>query len=135
MAEFLFKDIVKKKGLEKEFYIDSKATSREEIGNGIHYGTKRILNSLGIDCSNKRASQMTKSDYDYFDYIILMDHNNLYNVKRIINSDPLGKVHLLLDYTDIPRDISDPWYTGDFNKTYSDIIYGLNGFLKYLLKD
>jgi len=135
MAEFLFKDIVKKKGLEKEFYIDSKATSREEIGNGVHYGTKKILNSLGIDCSKKRASQMTKSDYDLYDYIILMDHNNLYNIKRIINSDPLGKVHLLLDYTDMPRDISDPWYTGDFNKTYSDIIYGLNGFLKYLLKD
>lgn len=135
MAEFLFKDIVKKKGLEKEFYIDSKATSREEIGNGVHYGTKKILNSLGIDCSNKRASQMRKEDYDLFDYIILMDHNNLYNVKRIISSDPKSKVHLLLDYTDMPRDISDPWYTGNFDKTYDDIIYGLNGFLRYLLKD
>lgn len=135
MAEFLFKDIVKKKGLENDFYIDSKATSREEIGNGVHYGTKKILDSLHIDCSKKRASQMRKEDYDLFDYIILMDHNNLYNIKRIIPNDSLNKIHLLLDYTDTPRDISDPWYTGNFTKTYEDIIRGLDGFLRYLLKD
>ena len=135
MAEFLFKDLVKKEGLDSLFHIESRATSREEIGNGVHYGTKKILNSLGIDCSKKRACQITYNDYLEYDYILLMDSNNLYNLKRIVPNDKNKKVHLLLEYANLSRDISDPWYTGDFDKTYNDIMLGINAFLAYLKKN
>lgn len=132
MAEYLFKDMVKKKGHEKDFYIASCATSLEEIGNPIHYGTKRILDSLGIDSSSKRARRITKEDYDLFDYIILMDKENEYSLKYIIKNDPLNKIHMLLEYAGLKRDISDPWYTHDFQKTYQDIMLGLNAFYNAL---
>jgi protein-tyrosine phosphatase len=96
MAECLFKDMVKKNNLLDNFYIESCATSSEEIGNPIHYGTKRILNSLGIDSSKKRARRITKEDYDKFDYIILMDEENRWGLKYIIPSDPKNKIHTLL---------------------------------------
>ena len=135
MAEFLFKDMVKKDGKEKDFYIESCATSSEEIGNPIHYGTKKILNSLGIDSSKKRARRITKNDYLLFDYIILMDEENKYGIKYIIPNDPKNKIHMLLEYAGVNRDISDPWYTGDFNKTYKDIMLGLNAFYSYLKEE
>ena len=135
MAEFLFKDMVKKDGKEKDFYIESCATSSEEIGNPVHYGTKKILNSLGIDSSKKRARRITKDDYLLFDYIILMDEENKYGIKYIIPNDPKNKIHMLLEYAGLNRDISDPLYTGDFNKTYKDIMLGLNAFYSYLKEE
>ena len=134
MAEYLFKDIVKKDGKEDLFYIESCATSSEEIGNPVHYGTKRILNSLGIDCSKKRARRIKPSDYNDFDYLIIMDENNRWNLRNVVGNDSSNKVHLLLEYANLNRDISDPWYTGDFNKSYNDIMMGLNAFYSFLLK-
>jgi len=132
MAEYLFKYYVSKKNTDKYFYIESCATSREEIGNHIHYGTKKILDKYNIDARSKTARQMTIADYNNFDYIIIMDRNNLYNLKYIIGEDTKNKVHLFLEYANLNRDISDPWYTGDFDKTESDIILGIKSFYKYL---
>ena len=134
MAEFLFKDMVKKNGKEKEFYIESCATSNEEIGNPVHIGTKRILNSLGIDSKGKRARRITKEDYDFFDYVILMDEENRWGMRYIIPSDPKNKIHLLLEYAGLSRDIRDPWYTNNFSETYNDIMLGLNAFYRKLME-
>ncbi|MDE5715921.1 MAG: low molecular weight phosphotyrosine protein phosphatase [Anaeroplasmataceae bacterium] len=131
MAEFLFKKYVKEKKKEEYFIIDSKATSKEEIGNGVHYGTKKILNRLHIDCSLKQAEQLKKQDYDFYDYILGMDAYNLRNINKIFEGR-MEKVHLLLDFTPYPRDISDPWYTGDFEQTYKDIMEGIEGFYREL---
>ena len=135
MAEYLFIDYVNKLGMQNEFIIESRATSTEEIGNGVHYGTKRILNSLGIDCSKKKAIQLTKSDYSNYDYLIGMDDWNIHNILRIVGKDIDNKVFKLLDFTDLKRDIKDPWYTHNFNETYQDIKLGLEGFYNYLLKN
>lgn len=132
MAEFVFKDMVKKRGLEKQFVIASAATSTEEIGNPVHYGTRNKLREVGISCFGKRAVQMRKSDYDIYDYILGMDSWNMRNMMRILRSDPQGKVKLLLDFSDSPRDIADPWYTGNFEVTYADIVEGCGAFLEYL---
>ena len=131
MAEYLFKKIVHDNGLENEFVIESKATSSEEIGNPIHYGTRKILNKYNINSSNHRARKINMSDYGYFDYIICMDERNVYNCKRMFN-DVDGKIRLLLEYANINRSISDPWYTGDFNETEKDILLGLTGFKNFL---
>ena len=135
MAEYLFKYYVSKKGVSDRFYIESCATSNEEIGNHIHYGTKRVLDKYNIDASKKTARRFRVEDYDYYDFIIIMDQNNLYNLKRFINNDNKNKVHLFLEYAGLNRDISDPWYTGDFSKTESDIILGIEGFYNYLLNN
>ena len=132
MAEFLFKDYVAKKGKSTEFYIESCATSTEEIGNPVHYGTRRVLNSLGIDCSNKRARQIRKDDFNKFDYIIAMDLNNL---RWLRGYQGYEKVKLLLEYAGSYRNIADPWYTGDFNETYDDIMKGLIAFYNFLEKE
>ena len=129
MAEFLMKDMAEKEGL--DVYVESAATSTEEIGNGVHYGTKRKLAEYGISCEGKRARQMTKRDYDEFDYIIGMDDWNIRNINRIIGSDPQHKVYKLLDFAD-GGDIADPWYTHNFDETYDDIIRGLNGLIDEL---
>ena len=134
MAEFLFKDMVKRNGQENNFYIESCATSSEEIGNPVHSGTKRILNSLGIDCSLKRASRIRYEDYDSFDYIVLMDEENRWCLRYVIPNDPKNKIHNLLEYAGLNRDIRDPWYTGNFKETYSDIMLGLNAFYNHLIK-
>ena len=118
MAEFVLKDMVQKRGLGDCFYIASEATSTEEIGNPVHHGTRNKLREVGISCAGKHAVQMKKSDYQKYDYIV--------------GSDPEGKVKLLLDYSSQPRDIADPWYTGNFEVTYSDIVEGCEAFLKYL---
>ncbi|WP_317855870.1 low molecular weight protein-tyrosine-phosphatase [Chakrabartyella piscis] len=129
MAEFLFRDMVKTKGIASDFSIASAATSREEIGNGVHRGTKQKLNSLGIDCSGKTARQVTKRDYDTYDYLLVMDGQNTRNLMRILGDDPENKVYRLLDFGKKPRDIADPWYTGNFEATYNDVMEGLEGFL------
>lgn len=133
MAEFLLKDIVKKRGLSAEFEIASAATSREEIGNPVHYGTRNKLAQLGISVSDKHAVQVTKRDYEYYDLLLAMDSNNIHNLQRVLGADTQHKVHLLLDYTERSgQSIADPWYTGDFEVTYNDIMQGLEGLLKYL---
>ena len=130
MAEFLLKDIVQKRGLADRFQIDSAATSSEEIGNPVHRGTRSKLNSLGISTDGKYARQINPADYGQYDYLIGMDEWNIRNMRRIFGNDPRQKICRLLDFTDAPRDIADPWYTGDFEQTYQDIMEGLEAFLK-----
>ena len=132
MAEFIFKDMVKKAGIEEKFYIDSAATSTEEIGNTMHYGTKNKLKQMNISYENHIARRITKQDYEKFDYIIGMEERNIINIKRIVGEDKEKKIYRLLDFSNNPRDIADPWYTGNFDKTYDDITEGLEGFMKYL---
>lgn len=130
MAEYLLKDAVKKKHLEDQFFIESAATSSEEIGNPVHFGTKRILNSLGIDCSKKVARKIQLEDFERFDYIIGMDQYNLKNLKRFFNTEQ--KIYSLLDFAHLHRDIKDPWYTGNFQETYEDICLGIDAFLQFV---
>ena len=133
MAEMVFKDMVRKEHLEDLFLIDSMATSREELGNPVHPGTRRKLAQVGIPCSDHRATQITKKDYDRFDYLIVMDHNNIRNLMRIIGEDPERKVSMLLDYAGREGEsIADPWYTGNFDLTYDDVYAGCKGLLDYL---
>ena len=129
MAEFVFNDMARKAGLDA--FAASAATSTEEIGNGVHYGTKKKLKEHGISCEGKRAVQMKKSDYEKYDYIIGMDSWNITNINRIIGSDPDGKVYKLLDFAD-GGDIADPWYTHNFDITYDDIVRGCEGLIKRL---
>lgn len=134
MAEFLLKDRVKKLGLAEKFEIASAATSREEIGNPVHYGTRNKLAEFCISVAGKYARQMTMKDYQYYDYVLLMDRNNVRNLRCIIGEDTLHKVNLLLDFTSRKgQSIADPWYTGDFDVTYDDIQEGLDGFMAYLM--
>ena len=133
MAQYVMQDLVEKNGLADSFVIDSAATSTEEIGNPVDPRTRRKLQQEGIRCGNHRARQMTRADYDNFDYLIGMDHNNLRNMMRILKDDPLGKVSLLLDWTEKPRDIADPWYSGNFDLTYEDVTEGCEVLLKKLL--
>ena len=133
MAEYVMKYLIIQEGLSDEFYIDSAATSREEIGNGVHRGTRDKLKEVGIPCGDHRARQMTIRDYEEFDYIIGMDTWNIRNIMRIIGTDAKRKVSMLLDYTDRGgMDIADPWYTGNFDKTYEDVLEGCSGLLKFL---
>ena len=129
MAEFVMKDIVAKAGKSDEFYIASCATSTEEIGNPVHHGTRRKLAEVGISCDGKRAVQLTKFDYDKYDYIIAMDEMNVRNIMRIIKSDPEGKVSLLLSHAGMSGSIADPWYTGNFDDTYRDVLLGCKALL------
>ena len=130
MAEFVMKDIVRKNGLSDEIYVESCATSTEEIGNDIHYGTKRKLTEMGVPFEKRGARQITKKDYENFDYIILMDSYNMRNLKRIIPDDTKNKVFKLLDFSERKgEDIADPWYTGNFDETYNDVLEGCNGLL------
>ena len=130
MAEFLFKKLINDKGLNDCFDIASAATSTEEIGNPVHYGTRKILDKLGIDYRSKRAYQLTRRDVEYYDYIICMDRNNMRNLNRMFGQN--DKFSMLLDYPKLYRDVLDPWYTGDFNSTYNDIDLGINAFLNHL---
>ena len=122
MAEFIFKDLLRSRGLEGRFYIESAAVSTEEIGNSIYPPAKRCLNAHGIPFDkNKTARQITRADYDRFDLIIYMDRMNLRWLRYIIPDDPQNKVKLMMSYTGRDRDVADPWYTGDFETTYKDI--------------
>ncbi len=133
MAEFVMKDLVKKAGRQEEFYIESAATSTEEIGNPVHRGTKQKLAQYGISVAGKVARQMTKKDYEEFDYIIAMDSFNTRNIARIVD-DKDGKVSKLLNFAGEKGDIADPWYTGNFDETYEDVLRGCKGLLKYIDK-
>lgn len=124
MAEFVMKDLVKKHELQDMFYIESAATSTEEIGNEVYPPAKRKLAEHNISCKGKTARQMTQSDYNRFDLLIGMDEWNIRNMNRICGGDPEGKIHKLLDYTIRKGDVADPWYTGDFNATWRDVTEG-----------
>lgn len=124
MAEFVFKDIVRKDGKERNFYIESAATSTEEVGSDMHYGTKEILDRYKIPYKKHTARQLKKEDYDKFDYIIGMDSGNIRGILRIVGEDNQNKVYKLLDFANENRDIADPWYTGNFKRTYDDVLKG-----------
>ena len=132
MAECVLKNMVAQSGRSSEFYIDSAATSREEIGNPIYPPAVRKLKEEGIPLSGHRAVQMTREDYDKYDLLLAADSANLRNMRRIAGGDPQGKIRRLLDYTSHPRDIADPWYTGNFDVTYDDIVEGCQALLDWL---
>lgn len=133
MSEFIMREMVRQRGLSDLIGVDSAATSREEIGNDMYPPAKRKLIEEGIPFERRHARQITRADYDRYDLIICMERYNLRNISRIIPDDPEGKIHLLLDYSDSPRDISDPWYTGDFDRAYADIVEGCEGLLEHIL--
>ena len=134
MAEFVFRNMVRERGLADQFEIASSATSREEIGNPVHPGTKRKLREFGIHTDGKYAVQLTKADYNNYDYLLAMEQRNIINAMRILGSDPEAKVARLLDYSAKPRDIADPWYTGNFDVTYNDIYEGCEALLEHIVR-
>ena len=132
MAEFVMKSLVNEAGCADEFLIASAATSREEIGNSVYPPVRRLLSTHGIDCSGKTARQLERQDYDKYDLLIGMDSANFRNMNRICGGDPDGKIHLLMDYTERPGDVADPWYTGDFETTWRDVQEGCRALLAQL---
>ena len=132
MAEFVMKDLVKKAGRDGEFDIASAATSSEEIGNPVYPQARRKLAEHGLACDGKRARQFTARDYSHYDLIIGMDSANIRSLRRASGGDPEGKVRLLLSYTPHPRDVADPWYTGDFDAAWNDIYTGCQALLDSL---
>ena len=135
MAEFVMKDMVRKSGLENQFHIASAATSGEELGNPVYPPARRKLAEHGIDCSGKTARRLRKSDYTQYDLLIGMDQANLRNMHRMCGGDPEGKLHLLLDFTNRPGNVADPWYTGDFEATWRDVTQGCQGLLQELAQE
>ncbi len=137
MAEFIFKDMIEKKGLQDKFVIASSATSAEEIwgdiGNPVYPPARAELAKHGISCEGKRAVQFRKSDYEKYDCIVAMDSKNIRNIFSIIGTDPENKVHKLLEFAQSNRDVADPWYTGKFDITYRDIHEGCEALLNSLL--
>ncbi|WP_419024942.1 low molecular weight protein-tyrosine-phosphatase [Emergencia sp.] len=134
MAEFMLKAMIVRQGCSHQFHIESAATSREEIGNDIHRGTKAKLREAGIAFERRGARQVMPDDYDNFDYLIVMDRENIRGLARIIKTDPDEKIYKLLDFAGQDRDIADPWYTGNFDDTYEDILIGLEGLMGFLQK-
>ena len=132
MAEFVMKDLVKKAGLEAQFQIASAATSREEIGNPVYPPARRKLAEHGISCDSHAARQLVNSDYEKYDLLIGMDKANLRDMYRICGGDFADKMHLLMDYTDHPGDVADPWYTENFETTWQDVLAGCQGLLRSL---
>lgn len=135
MAEFVMKDLVEKAGLKDRFHIESAATSTEEIGNPVYPPARRKLAEHGISCAGHAARQLTRKDYDQFDWLIGMDFANLRNMRRMCGGDEQDKIHLLMDYTHRPGEVADPWYTGNFEATWQDVREGCEGLLQYLTKE
>ena len=132
MAEFVMKDLAGRAGLSDRIRVASAATSREELGNPVYPPARRKLLEHGIQSDGKTARQMLKSDYEAFDLLIGMDQANLRNMKRICGGDPEGKMRLLMEYTDRPGEVADPWYTGDFDATWRDVLEGCRGLLEHI---
>ena len=132
MAESVMTHLLSRRGLSDQLQVASAATSREEIGNPPHHGTLRKLREVGIPVVPHRAVQMTRKDYEEYDYLIGMDDWNIRNMQRITGGDPEHKLYKLLEFADSTRDIADPWYTGNFDATYNDIMEGCEGFLDKL---
>ena len=135
MSQYVLQDMVNKSHRSAEFEIASAATSTEEIGNPVYPPARRKLAEHGISCAGHHARQMTRCDYDYYDYLIVMDNWNLRNIRRFVPKDTKGKVYMLRDFTDHPGEIADPWYTGDFETTYQQIVEGCQGLLQYIDKN
>lgn len=135
MAEFVFKDMVKNRGIADKFYIASAATSTDEIGNDIHRGTRNKLIEVGVPFEKRQARQMTRDDYAKFDFLLGMDTPNIRNMTRIAGGDKDNKIKRLLDFTDRGGDIADPWFTGNFDVTYDDVKEGCEGFIDYLAEN
>ena len=134
MAEFVMKHLVEEKGLQDLFEIASAATSTEELGNPVYPPARRKLAEHGIGCQGKTARQMTMDDYHHYDYVIVMDRNNVRNLHRLLGGDPDQKISLLMDYTRRPGQVADPWYTGDFEATWIDVLEGCEGLLESIMK-
>ncbi|MBO6060007.1 MAG: low molecular weight phosphotyrosine protein phosphatase [Bacteroidaceae bacterium] len=134
MAEFIMKKLVADAGLSDQFQIDSAATSTEEIGNPVYPPARRKLAEHGISCAGKTARQLTQRDYQYYDHLIAMDQNNIRNMMRMLGGDPDHKIDLLLSFTDNPREVADPWYTGNFDATWRDCLAGCTALLQELTK-
>jgi len=134
MAEAMMKDLVRREGTQHLFRIDSAATSREEIGNRMYPPAQRKLTQKGVPVGEHRARQMTRQDYEDFDLLIGMDEENMYYMNRIAGGDPDGKIHRLLEYAGISREIADPWYTDDFESTYRDLETGLSALYQSVMK-
>ena len=135
MAEAMFKDMVRKAGAEDRYEIDSAAATREEIGNGMHYGARQKLNEVGIPIGNHRARLFTRQDYLHYDIILGMDSENMYDLNRMSGGDPDHKIYKLLELAGKKRDIADPWYTGNFDATYNDLVEGLSALFQKLEGD
>ena len=133
MAEFVMKALVRDAGRERDFFIDSAATSTEELGNPVYPPARKKLAEHGIGCAGKTARQLRRSDYDDYDLLIGMDAENLRNMHRRFGGDPAGKFSLLMDYTDRPRPVADPWYTDDFETTWRDVSEGCAALLEHLI--
>ena len=134
MAEFVMKDLVRKAGLETRFVIESKAARRDELGNDTHYGTKAKLRQMGVPFAKRRATLLDRSDYDAYDYLIGMDEENMRDMLRLFGGDPNGKIYKLLRFADEDRDVADPWYTGNFDETYEDVLKGCTALLRMIGK-
>ena len=134
MAEFILKDLVSKEKLEDKIYVESCATSTEELGNAVYPPVYKLLSEYGIDCSKKRARKIKKEDYDNFDLLVAMDNENLYNLNRMFD-DKMNKIHLLLSFARIDKEIADPWYTRDFNKTWDEIMTGCKELLVFIKQE
>ena len=130
MAEFVMKDAVEKAGRSAEFYIESAAVSSEEIGNPVYPPARRLLAAHGIDCTGKTARRIRPEDYEKFDLIIGMDNSNMVRLRRFFPEDPDGKIVRLLDLTDAPGEVDDPWYSGDFEQTYREVLSGVEALLE-----
>lgn len=135
MAEFIFKELVNKSALTEQFKIDSTATSREEIGNDTHPGTKTKLRDMNIPFTPRQARQITKTDYASADYIIIMDENNRRNLERLLGPDTEHKIHKMLSFIGETRDVKDPWYTGNFDETYNDIAPSCEALLRQIKQE
>lgn len=132
MAEFVMKDLVRKAGLEDRFLIASKAARHDELGNDTHYGTKAKLRQMGVPFAKRRATLLDRSDYDAYDYLIGMDEENMRDMLRLFGGDPNGKIYKLLRFADEDRDVADPWYTGNFDETYEDVLKGCTALLRMI---
>ena len=130
MAEFLMKDLVEKKKLSTLFHVESAACHTDALGCRPHRGTRAKLNEVGISTEGKFARLIRKDDYEKFDYVIAMDEYNLFDLKHVFGGDPEGKIRMLLDYTERPGEVADPWYSGDFETTWRDVYAGCKGLLE-----
>ena len=133
MAEFVMKDLVAKRGLADQFVIASAATSAEEIGNDVHRGTKRILDRMGVPYETRAARRLRSTDAQTWDYLIGMDDANIRNMKRMLGAQAEGRIFKLMEFADSYEDVADPWYTGDFETTYDDVLAGCRGLLASII--
>ena len=132
MAEFVMKDLVRKAGREEQFIIASKAARRDELGNDTHYGTKAKLRQMGVPFEKRKATLLSKADYDAYDYLIAMDRENVSDMLRLFGGDPDKKIHMLLEFAGLKREVADPWYTGNFDETYEDVMIGCKGLMRMI---